>query len=190
MFVNGTGWNEQCLQRTFHRFFLPSFGSFGKAVSEEKIFHLLLCYKKDNSCLNIDICIQNAVISIQISELNYRYASETPQPNELKLGRKHLWKVLCSDYSFRADPLTNMVATSDSCFWLADLEKKYSPCSCFARWKCRSPFILLWGNLIQTEPSIGASHQSSAHLAKQFQRRRFFLNFIPPFFNFIIGQNR
>jgi hypothetical protein len=37
---------------------------------------------------------------------------------------------------------------------------------------CRSPFILLWGNLIQTEPSIGASHQSSAHLAKQFQRRR------------------
>jgi hypothetical protein len=37
---------------------------------------------------------------------------------------------------------------------------------------CRSPFILLWGNVIQTEPSIGASHQSSAHLAKQFQRRR------------------
>jgi hypothetical protein len=37
---------------------------------------------------------------------------------------------------------------------------------------CRSPFILLWGNLIQTEPSIGASHQSLAHLAKQFQRRR------------------
>jgi hypothetical protein len=33
-------------------------------------------------------------------------------------------------------------------------------------------YILLWGNLIQTEPSIGASHQSSAHLAKQFQRRR------------------
>jgi hypothetical protein len=39
----------------------------------------------------------------------------------------------------------------------------YAKCSCFAHWKCRSPFILLWGNLIQTEPSIGASHQSSAH---------------------------
>jgi hypothetical protein len=26
------------LQRTFHRCFLPSFGSFGQAVSEEKIF--------------------------------------------------------------------------------------------------------------------------------------------------------
>ena len=36
MFVNGSGRNEQSLQRTFHRCFLPSFGSFGQAVSEEK----------------------------------------------------------------------------------------------------------------------------------------------------------
>ena len=38
MFVNGSGRNEQSLQRTFHGCFLPSFGSFGQAVSEEKIF--------------------------------------------------------------------------------------------------------------------------------------------------------
>ena len=38
MFVNGSEQNEQSLQRTFHRCFLPSFGSFGQAVSEEKIF--------------------------------------------------------------------------------------------------------------------------------------------------------
>ena len=38
MFINGSGQNEQSLQRTSHRYFLPSFGSFGKAVSEEKIF--------------------------------------------------------------------------------------------------------------------------------------------------------
>jgi hypothetical protein len=38
MFVNESGPNEQSLQRTFHRCFLPSFGSFGKAVSEDKIF--------------------------------------------------------------------------------------------------------------------------------------------------------
>ena len=36
MFANGSGRNEQSLQRTFHRCFLPSFGSFGQAVSEEK----------------------------------------------------------------------------------------------------------------------------------------------------------
>jgi hypothetical protein len=35
MFVNGSGRNEQSLQRTFHRCFLPSFGSFDQAVSEE-----------------------------------------------------------------------------------------------------------------------------------------------------------
>jgi hypothetical protein len=37
MLVSGSGRNEQSLQRTFHRCFLPSFGSFGQAVSEEKI---------------------------------------------------------------------------------------------------------------------------------------------------------
>jgi len=38
MFVNGSGRNEQSLWRTFHRCFIPSFESFGHAVSEEKIF--------------------------------------------------------------------------------------------------------------------------------------------------------
>ena len=38
LFVNGSGRNEQSLQGTFHRYFLPSFGSFGQVVSEEKIF--------------------------------------------------------------------------------------------------------------------------------------------------------
>ena len=37
MFVNRSGRNEQSLKRTFHRCFLLSFGSFGQAVSEEKI---------------------------------------------------------------------------------------------------------------------------------------------------------
>jgi hypothetical protein len=37
MFVNGSGQNEQSVERTFHRCFLPSFTSFGQAVSEEKI---------------------------------------------------------------------------------------------------------------------------------------------------------
>ena len=36
MFVNELGQNEQSLQRSFHRCFLPSFSSFGQEVSEEK----------------------------------------------------------------------------------------------------------------------------------------------------------
>ena len=38
MAVNGSKRNERSLQRTFHRCFLPSFISFGQAVSEEKLF--------------------------------------------------------------------------------------------------------------------------------------------------------
>ena len=38
MFANGSGRNEQYLQRTVHRCFLPSFGSYGQAISEENIF--------------------------------------------------------------------------------------------------------------------------------------------------------
>ena len=37
LFVNGSGQNEQSLERTFHRCFLPRFTSFGQGVSEEKI---------------------------------------------------------------------------------------------------------------------------------------------------------
>jgi hypothetical protein len=36
MFVYGSGQNVQSLERTSHRCFLPSFGSFGQTVSEEK----------------------------------------------------------------------------------------------------------------------------------------------------------
>ena len=37
MIVNRSGQNEQSLEMTFHRCFLPSFSSFGWEVSEEKI---------------------------------------------------------------------------------------------------------------------------------------------------------
>jgi hypothetical protein len=54
------------------------------------------------------------------------FSSENPRPNELKLGRKHLWKVLSKECTFCYDPLPNIAATGNSCFWLADFFKIFS----------------------------------------------------------------
>ena len=60
-------------------------------------------------------------ITWRLSFVNFLiFFTETPQSNELKLGRKHLWKILYKYFSFRSDPFTNMAATGNSCFWFAD----------------------------------------------------------------------
>ena len=113
IFVNGSGRNEQSLQRTPHRCTLQRFGSFGQAVSEEKIF-------------------------------------------------------------FRNQPIRNK-------------SRLWRPCLLTDRDEMSN---------LYRGPSIDASYQVSVHLAKRFQRRRFFFisanqkKKLPVVAMFVNGQGR
>jgi hypothetical protein len=81
MFVNGSGRNEQYLQRIFHRCFLPSFGTFRQAVSE-KIFKNQQYLYRDNCILNTDIYIKTSVIFL-LTEIFWK---STNQKQELPVA--------------------------------------------------------------------------------------------------------
>ena len=51
------------------------------------------------------------------------FSCEITWPNGTKLYKKHLWEVLYKVSSFHPDRTTNMVATGNSYFWLAEISK-------------------------------------------------------------------
>jgi hypothetical protein len=97
-----------------------------RIVSDDTVNHSAYLFNSacQRQCELLPSLGVRSMLSVNFSHFNLLLWN--PQPNELKRGRKHLWKVLCKICLFCPDPLTNMVATGNSFFWLADW-KKSSP---------------------------------------------------------------
>ena len=142
MFVNGSGQNEHYLQRTFHRCFLPSFGSFGKAVSEDKIFR--------NRSIRNKNCLWQPYLCMDRDEMSNLYKGPPIDASYQVLV--HLAKQFQKRRFFRNQPIRNK-----NCLW----------------WPC---LLTDWDEMRHRNRglSIDASYQVLVHLAKcqRFQMRR------------------
>ena len=154
MFVNCLGQNEQSLQRTFHRCFLPSFGSFGQAVSEEKNIEIppirnknrlwwpcFLMNRDRRSNLNRGLSIDGGVLEAYLSVIQFR------ENCILIINKMYLY-----------------------------LNQSYLPFNIRNKNRLRWPYLLTDQDDISNlnrGPSIDATYPVSVHLAKRFQRRIF-----------------
>jgi hypothetical protein len=109
---DGLGRNVQSLWRTFHKCFLPSLGSFGQAVSEEVLKNWPIRNKNCmwRPCLLTDRDKMRNLYRGHSIDASYQVSVHLAE-RFLKLGRKHLWKVLSKECTFRPDLLTNMATT-------------------------------------------------------------------------------
>jgi hypothetical protein len=144
MFVNRSGQNEQSLLRIFHRCFLPSFGSFGQVVSEEKIIR--------NRPIRNKYCLWWPCLLMNRDEMSNLYRGPSKDaPYQVLI---YLAQWFQRRRFFRNQPIKNKNGLWRPCL-LTD----------------RDEIINLYRG-----PAIDVSYQVSVHLAKQFQRRRFFKN--------------
>ena len=117
MFVSGSGRNEQSLQRTFHRYFLPSFGSFDQVVSEEKIF-LNRPIRNKNClwwpCLLMD---RDKISNLQRGpSIDASYQVSLPLVEGFQMRR------------LKCEKLTD--DKSSRCLWQGELKRVHSTCTC------------------------------------------------------------
>ena len=104
--------NEQFPQRTIHRCFLPRFSSFGKAVSEDKIFR--------NRPIRNKNCLWQPYLLIDQDEMSKRYRGRPINDSYQVLV--HLAKSFQRRSFFRNQPIKNKNCLWRSCL-LTDEDK-------------------------------------------------------------------
>jgi hypothetical protein len=68
---------------------------------------------------NVSFC--HHLVSIVCRPLTFHiliFSSETPQPNEVKLGRKHIWKVFYKEWAVSEEKIfRNRLIRNKNCLW-------------------------------------------------------------------------
>jgi hypothetical protein len=179
MFVNGSGWNEQSLSRTFHRCFLPSFDSFGQVVSEEKIF-----FKSANQKQELPVTAMfvngSGWNEQSLSRTFHRCflpsfdsfgqaVSEKIFKNRPIRNKNCLWRpCLLTD----RDEISNLY-TFHRCFLssFGSFDQAVAEEKIFKNRPIRNKNCLWWPCLLIDRDKM-STFQVSVHLAERFQRRR------------------
>ena len=191
MFVNGSKWNEQFPQRTFHRCFLPRFRPFGQDVSEQKIFRNRTIRNKNclwRPCLlmdrdkmsnlqrkpSIDVSYQVSVHLAKRFQRRILFQKSTNQKQELSVAAMFAKRSGRNQQSQQRTFHRCFLPSFGSFGQTFPEEKNLKNQPIKNKNRLWRPCLLTdrdgMGNLYR-RPSIDSSYQVSDHLDKWFQRR-------------------
>ena len=195
MFVNRSELNEQSLERTFQGCFLPSFDSFGQAVSEEKIFQKSTNQKQEWPVVamfvnrsgkmtnlykgsSIDATYQMSVHLGKRFQRRRFFQKSTNQKQEQPVAAMFVNGSELKEQSLQRTFQGCFLPSFDS-FGQAVSEKIcQKSINQKQEWPVAAMFVNGSGKMtnLYRGSSIDATYQMSVHLGKRFQRRRFFRN--------------